>query len=281
MKPLILALGLLTGWALTPAAWVGSGCPIGSATVTALAVGSNGDSQSISGPFVLPMATVSLDFPNLYAQSYTVRATTRYTDGRVFSSDPVSVTGTVPMPPVPTVTPTPTPTGTPNPNQSPDCTKSATVTDATGAVWTIDAATSNTLNNGVWVGNGKGTTYKFVTSVVYVRGTDGSWYRWNNAWQQFGVEPSCGTTPTPTPTVTPTPTPTPPPNDPTAALARLEAAMARLEASHLPVLVVPPTCPATVASVQAPYANGDWRFTVRATNCLNAPVNGKVIQVIK
>jgi hypothetical protein len=112
--------------------------------------------------------------------------------------------------PAPTATPTPGPTPPPSGNESPDCTKSRSVSDAIGAAWTLSTAagSGNTLRNGVHVGDGAGELYKYVDHQVFLfNGT--SWWKWTgSAWQNIGAEPTCGA---PTPTPTPQPTPTPPP----------------------------------------------------------------------
>jgi hypothetical protein len=126
-----------------------------------------------------------------------------------------------PTPPGPTPSPTPGPTPPPSGNESPDCTKSRSVTDSTGAVWTLSTASGSgdTLRNGVHVGDGAGELYKYVSHQLFLfNGT--SWWKWTGAaWQNIGAEPTCGTpTPTPTPVPTPppqpTPTPTPEPTPP-------------------------------------------------------------------
>ncbi len=66
------------------------------------------------------------------------------------------------------------------------------------------------------------------------------------------------------------------------SLAQIQSVVAsELQKALAPVIQTPPTCPVTIISVLSPYANGDWRFTVRATPCLAAPVKGSVLQVIK
>jgi hypothetical protein len=93
--------------------------------------------------------------------------------------------------------------------------------------------------------------------------------------------------PTPTPTPAPTPTPTPAPTQTPIVLAdtehaRIQAGLAAELARVLtPAVVTPPTCAVTITSVLVPYANGDWRFTVRSSACLPAPVNGTSLLVIK
>lgn len=80
--------------------------------------------------------------------------------------------------PTPTPVPTPTPTPTPSPVPSPDGTKGATITDAQGNVWTFGVQ-KQTLRNGVHVGGGFGTIYKWLGGVVYVLGMDSFWYKWS------------------------------------------------------------------------------------------------------
>lgn len=109
-----------------------------------------------------------------------------------------------PTPPAPTPIPSPTP-GTP----SPDGFKGTTVVDAQGAKWTI-GANQATLRDGVHVGGGQGSIYKYLASVVYTLGTDKNWYKWAGAWSSVGAQEPGGTSPTPQPPA-PTPTPTPAP----------------------------------------------------------------------
>jgi len=113
------------------------------------------------------------------------------------------VGGVVSPPPAP-----PAPAPTPTPEPSPDGTKATTIVDSSRATWTIGSA-RQTLRNGVQVGGGEGSIYKYLSQVVYVSGTDGFWYKWlGSAWErQTQTEP--GTMPSPTPTPSPTPIPTP------------------------------------------------------------------------
>lgn len=97
--------------------------------------------------------------------------------------------------------------------ESANGTKGPTITDRDGAVWTL-GPNQETQRNGVQVGGGKGSVYKYVSQVVYTLGTDNRWYRWAatnwTATEFVGAnEPGGVAQPTPTPTPAPTPTPTP------------------------------------------------------------------------
>jgi hypothetical protein len=107
------------------------------------------------------------------------------------SSEPGGVT---------TPTPTPTPSGT-----SLDGTKATSIRDSSGNLWTLGSS-RQTLRNGVHVGAGYGSIYKWYSRTVYVLGTDSRWYRWvNSSWNLYGSTEPGGTSPTPTPTPTPPP----------------------------------------------------------------------------
>lgn len=90
--------------------------------------------------------------------------------------------------PTPTPTPTPTPAPAPAPTPSPDGTKGAMITDSTGGVWTFGAQ-KQTLRNGVHMGSGFGTVYKWAGGVVYVLGMDSFWYKWTGTkWSRAGKQ---------------------------------------------------------------------------------------------
>ena len=108
----------------------------------------------------------------------------------------------------PTVTPTPS---TPTTAPSVDGTKATKIIDSQNAVWTIGPKLE-TLRNGVQVGGGAGSIYKYVSQTVYVLGTDSKWYRWSaSSWGQVGAEPGV-VQPSPTPAPTPSPSPQPSPS---------------------------------------------------------------------
>jgi hypothetical protein len=118
----------------------------------------------------------------------------------------------------PTPTPVPSPSATPTGSTSADGTKDTTITDNTGAVWTL-GPNHETLRDNVHMGNGYGLIYKWLDSTVYVLGTNNAWYRWTGlSWAGYGdTEPGTSVSdPTPTPSATPTPssspTPTPQPS---------------------------------------------------------------------
>ena len=80
------------------------------------------------------------------------------------------------------------------PTTSPDNTKAETITDSKGAVWTLGEKDKdgfgNTLRNGVAV-RGKGSIYKYVSSIVHTLGTDNDWYAWIDArsrWESIGAK---------------------------------------------------------------------------------------------
>lgn len=290
MRPFILALGLLTGYALTPATWDCQTCPAGTASVVVTATGANGDIQTLTQPMTFPAASFTADLTNLYAQGYTVRATTRYTDGRLFASQPLTLTGTVPLP-----SPTPTPTPTPQPGQFPigsrvQTNASINIRDAAGALLgTQPLGAQGTVLAGP-VTSGVDVKYE----INFDTGVDGF-------ADQVRLQAIAGPTPTPTPTPSPTPSPTPTPSPvPTVdlsansltALAQIVSSAiqsnyqqiaAQLNAILAAVSQPPqPTCPATISGVSTPYANGDYRFTVRTSpGCLAAPVTGRAILIVK
>lgn len=123
--------------------------------------------------------------------------------------EPAVGDGVVPQP-LPTQ-----PVPPPLPAPSPDSTKGTTVIDSTGAIWTFGFE-GQTLRNNTHMGRGAGSVYKYVAGVVYVLGTDASWYRWVESWVFVGkVEPGVVLPPPePIPTPVPTPTPVPPPPPP-------------------------------------------------------------------
>lgn len=101
----------------------------------------------------------------------------------------------LPIPPAPAKTP------------SPDGFKGTVIIDADGAEWTIGSKLE-TLKNNVHMSAGFGHEYKYLSKVVYVKGTDVNWYKWNGSvWGSVGpIEPGV-TIPGPLP---PNPTPIPP-----------------------------------------------------------------------
>jgi hypothetical protein len=106
----------------------------------------------------------------------------------------------------PTPTPAPTPTTTPSSTPSPNGTRlppATSITDNTGAVWTI-AADLTILRNGVDTSGG-GSQVLWYNGVIYAFGTDNQWYRWDGAnWIYYGPNDPMGTT-TPSPSPTPVP----------------------------------------------------------------------------
>jgi hypothetical protein len=113
---------------------------------------------------------------------------------------PIPVPPTEPIPPPPT-SPTPSPNGT----------KSTSITDSEGGVWTL-GTNKETLRNGLQMGGGQGTIYKYVESIVYVLGMDSNWWKWNPAnsfWSSVGAAEPGTVAPTPPPP-TPIPEPLPP-----------------------------------------------------------------------
>lgn len=118
-------------------------------------------------------------------------------------------TGVVPAPtPTPIPTPTPTPTPTPQPVSpvpkppSPDGTKANTIVDSSGGEWTL-GPNGQTLRNGIHMGSGTGSIYKYLGGVVYVLGND-AWYRWADTfWTRHSATEPGVTPPAPTPVPSP------------------------------------------------------------------------------
>jgi hypothetical protein len=288
-----LVAGARAAWAPTPVNWDGSACPDGRATITTTATAADGTRyQLIDSDVVLPKATVTQSFPNLPAQSYTVRASVLYDGGgipKVSQTQFIAGLGDAPVPlpsPTPTGTPTPTPTPTPPPpsgQQSPNCTKATTITDATGGVWTADAG-SYILRNGVRTVplGAVGTDRLFLWSGghVYALGTDANWYRFAgpDPWVLIGpTEPACQA-PSPTPTPTPTPAPISDLSQILAAMqAQTQTLLAAIMSSHQPPPVIP-TIPCTIVSMGS-YANGDQKPTLRCPP--SGLANGQAVKVIK
>lgn len=65
------------------------------------------------------------------------------------------------------------------------------VTDASGALWTLDdqplAGTSYVaiLRNGAMVADAYGSAIRWVNQALYVRGDDDQWYRWTGVWFEW------------------------------------------------------------------------------------------------
>ncbi len=85
------------------------------------------------------------------------------------------------------------------------------MTDSTGAVWTMNADTTISMNGSVIPGSG-GTAYVTVEGgVVYAQdASTGTWYTWDGNTLVPTTSPPI--TPSPAATATPTPTPTPTPS---------------------------------------------------------------------
>jgi hypothetical protein len=99
----------------------------------------------------------------------------------------------------------------PMPTPSPDNTKSTTVTDSVGTVWTIGITDAKgngpTLKDGTQAGGGFGSVYKYVSGRVYVLGTDSRWYVWLPGWAATEIfSPDEPGVIAPTPPTTPSPT---------------------------------------------------------------------------
>jgi hypothetical protein len=86
---------------------------------------------------------------------------------------------------------------------SPDGTLATSLVDCSPATWSL-SSTGQTLRNGQVV-NGAGSIYKLVSCVVWVKGTDALWYRWENgAWVYTGQAQEPGTVqPAPVPDTAP------------------------------------------------------------------------------
>lgn len=276
-RTLALVLGLLVGTFLdvalaaavpTVITWDASTCPADTYAITTTATGANGDVQSLpTQTFALPQPTITQTFPNLSQQIHYIRAVvTNRAGGTWFAAQSVKGLGD----PLPAATPTPTPSQSPSPNQSPDCTRAATVTDATGAIWTLDA-TKKTLKDGQAFFNGAGTEYLYNAGAVFVHGTDNNWYKaGSSGWTNVGPTlPPCTPVVMPTPTPTPTP-PTPIPSPPapaldlSAVLPKLDALAQKLDA--LAQLLTPPaprlTLIGIVAETPTKYVDGAWKIVL-------------------
>lgn len=114
-----------------------------------------------------------------------------------------------PSPSLPTPDPLPPPPPTKTP--SPDGTKAVSIVDSTGATWTLGFE-KQTLKDGVHMGRGAGSIYKWSGGTVYVLGTDVNWYKWTGSlWSSVGpLEPGVSIPP-PAPTPPPVPPPAPAP----------------------------------------------------------------------
>lgn len=87
----------------------------------------------------------------------------------------------------------PAPPPPPSQSASPDGTRGATITDTTGAVWSI-GPNNGTMKDGVVQGSGCGTEYVLSGGVVYTRGCDSAWWKWDGAaWSLFGQAPPATT----------------------------------------------------------------------------------------
>ncbi|HEX7333420.1 MAG TPA: hypothetical protein VF290_18090 [Pyrinomonadaceae bacterium] len=103
------------------------------------------------------------------------------------------------------------PSPSPRPDESADGTTGTKIVDSDRAVWTLGTE-KQTLRNGVQVGGGQGSIYKYLTKSVYVKGNDSNWYQWaGTSWLKFGAQEPGGSVPVPSPTPTPSPTPVPSP----------------------------------------------------------------------
>lgn len=126
------------------------------------------------------------------------------TDGQV----PGYVSATIPAPTQPDPIPTePTPS-TPMPTTSPDGTKGTSIVDGEGKTWTI-GSNRETLRDGVQMGGGQGTLYKYLDKIVHVSGLDRNWWAWTGLiWSSVGATEPGTTQPIPEP---PPVLPEPPP----------------------------------------------------------------------
>ncbi len=164
-------------------------------------VGIYGYAYKLSGdPLYLEAAKELWD--SAYGDTDSIR-TYYNTDGKGFSQHVARAGSTWPwagtVAPVPAPAPSPKPTPTPSPVPSPDGTKGTSIIDSEGGEWTI-GPDNKTLRNGVHMGNGQGTVYKYVAGVVFVWG--GFWYKWTGTgWAEFSrTEPGL-ITPPPAPVV--------------------------------------------------------------------------------
>jgi hypothetical protein len=91
-----------------------------------------------------------------------------------------------PPPPAPAPAPAPSNPAPPPSSESPSTgttTPPSSVVDSQGAVWTIGPG-DEVLRNGVDTG-GEGLDILFYQGTIYLFGTDGNWYQWNDGWWQF------------------------------------------------------------------------------------------------
>ena len=68
---------------------------------------------------------------------------------------------------------------------SPDGTLSTSLVDCGGFTWTL-SADGHTLRDGVDAGGGRGSIYKLLSCVVWVKGFDLNWWEWNAGWVYTG-----------------------------------------------------------------------------------------------
>lgn len=278
--------------AATPVTWActlavdpaGPGCKAGAAEVCMTATTpyhTETDHRTCTRTtFPQPNDTLTLSFPDLDKRMHTVRAVIDYDDPawRNHYSESQEVMGLgsdVPEytpTPTPTTTPTPTPTVAPLPTITPsptgtpapppaNCVAVQSGTNAVGT-WSLTAAghtwlvtpdgtSTYAFPGGAGQPGAQADHYIFVNGSAYAHDTTFGYMKMLGRSQAVQETPTCST-PTPTPTTTPTPTSTPTPT-PTPT-------------------PVPVTCGITVASVQGPYANGDYRFQVRAPkSCVTTP----------
>jgi hypothetical protein len=148
-------------------------------------IGIYGYAYKISGDPIFLEAAKEL-WDSAYGDTDSIR-TYYNTDGKGFSQHVARAGSTWPwagtVAPLPAPAPIPTPSPMPSPIPSPDGTKGISIIDSQGGTWTI-GSDNKTLRNGVHMGNGQGTVYKYVAGVVYVWG--GFWYKWTGTgWAEF------------------------------------------------------------------------------------------------
>jgi hypothetical protein len=173
----------------TVVTWDGSECPAGDARIVTTASPMDGqglpvqDTRTVTLP--LAVITVPLSFD---AKPHVVTAQVFHSNGQTYQSQTQMLVGDLSLPP-PIETPTPTPTPTPG-QQSPEGTKAVTITDATGRVWTL-GPNGETLRDGIHVGGGLGSIYKYLAGNVFVMGAgETRWYVFDvSAWKLVGTEP--------------------------------------------------------------------------------------------
>lgn len=124
--------------------------------------------------------------------------------------------------PAPSPSPSPSPSATSTPVASPTATSSpltpspnntriptaSRIVDNAGAAWTLSGTAM--LRNGQPTG-GFGSALLWCNGLIYGKGEDFAWWKFDNGWGRYGPDPCGEASPSPTATATPAPTATPTP----------------------------------------------------------------------